>query len=142
MFKKLIDNKKLGGINCIIWKDGQVVYQESHGYRNLETYELMPNDTIFRVASMTKPVTSVLTMMLYEEGKLSLDDPITRWFPQFGNMKVFKKPTGEYEDANRLITILDLLTHRSGFTYSGFLGGDLDSELTNEQWLNGLASFP
>ncbi len=153
MFKKLIDNKKLGGINCLIWKDGQVVYEESHGYRNLETYELMTVDAIFRIASMTKPITSVLTMMLCEEKKLDLNDPLTRWFPQFDNMKVLKRPLGEYEDANRLITILDLLTHRSGFTYGGFqngqlkddyisLGGDIDSELTNEQWINGLAMLP
>jgi len=154
MFKKLIDNKKLGGVNCIIWKDGQVIYQESYGYKNLETYELMTIDTIFRIASMTKPITSVLAMMLYEEKKLDLDDIITKWFPQFGNMSVLKNEWGEYEDANRLITILDLLTHRAGFTYSGFhngklrddynkvLGGDIDSELTNEQWINGLASLP
>lgn len=154
MFEKLIDNKKLGGVNCIIWKDGQVVFQESHGYKNLETYELMTIDTIFRIASMTKPITSVLAMMLYEEKKINLNDPITKWFPQFKNMKVLKNHPGEYEDANRLITILDLLTHRAGFTYSGFqtgklkddydriLGGDIDSELTNEQWISGLASLP
>ena len=87
MFEKLIDNKKLGGMNCIIWKDGQVIYQESHGYKNLETSELMTIDTIFRIASMTKPITSVLTMMLYEEKKLDLNDPITKWFPQFRNMQ-------------------------------------------------------
>jgi len=154
MFEKLIDNKKLGGMNCIIWKDGQVIYQESHGYKNLETSELMTIDTIFRIASMTKPITSVLTMMLYEEKKLDLNDPITKWFPQFRNMKVFKNQRKEYEDANRLITILDLLTHRAGFTYSGVqngkikddyisvLGGDIDSHATNEQWINGLASLP
>ncbi len=154
MFKKLIDNKKLGGVNCMIWKDGQIIYQESYGYKNLETYELMTTDTIFRIASMTKPITSVLAMMLYEEKKLNLDDPITKWFPQFRNMKVLKNQPGEYEDANRLITVLDLLTHRAGFTYSGFqkgklkddyikvLGGDIDTELTNEQWVNGLASLP
>jgi CubicO group peptidase (beta-lactamase class C family) len=154
MFKQLIDNKKLGGINCIVWKDGQVIYQESYGYRNLETHELMTMDTIFRIASMTKPITSVLTMMLYEEQKLNLDDPITKWFPQFTKMKVLKNQPEEYEDANRLITILDLLTHRAGFTYSGFqkgklkddydeaLGADIDSERTNEQWLNGLAGLP
>jgi CubicO group peptidase (beta-lactamase class C family) len=138
----------------MIWKDGQVVYQDSQGYRNLETYELMTTDTLFRIASMTKPITSVLAMMLCEEKKLNLDDQITKWFPQFRKMKVLKNQSGEYEDANRLITILDLLTHRAGFTYSGFqkgklkddynevLGGDIDTECTNEQWINGLASLP
>jgi CubicO group peptidase (beta-lactamase class C family) len=156
MFKKFIDNKKLGGVNCVIWKDGNILYQESQGYMNLETCESMTMDTIFRIASMTKPITSVLAMMLYEEEKFNLDDPITKWFPQFRNMKVLKSHVGEYEyeDANRVITILDLLTHRSGFTYSGFqkgklkddydkiLGGDIDSERSNEEWINGLAGLP
>jgi CubicO group peptidase (beta-lactamase class C family) len=154
MFQKLIDNKKLGGVNCTIWKDRQVIYQESQGYKNLETCELMTIDTIFRIASMTKPITSLLAMMLYEEKKLNLHDPITKWFPQFKKMKVLKNQFGEYEEANRLITILDLLTHTAGFTYSGFqsgklkedydkrLGADIDSELTNDQWIDGLASLP
>jgi len=154
MFKKFIDNKKLGGVNCIIWKDGNVLYQESQGYRNLETREVMTMDTIFRIASMTKPITSVLAMMLYEEKKFNLDDPITKWLPQFRHMKVLKNQAGEYEDANRVITVLDLLTQRAGFTYSGFqkgklkedydriLGGDIDSACTNEQWINGLAELP
>lgn len=154
MLKQIINSKKLGGVNCVVWKDGQVVYQESHGFRNLETCEPVTMDTIFRIASMTKPITSVLAMMLYEEKKLDLHDPITKWFPQFQNMKVLKSGSGEYEDANRVITILDLLTHTAGFTYGGFqtgklkddylkvLGGDIDSELTNEQWVNGLASLP
>jgi CubicO group peptidase (beta-lactamase class C family) len=154
MFKKFIDNKKLGGVCCMIWKEGQVIYQEIQGYRNLETHEPMTMDTLFRIASMTKPITSVLAMMLWEEKKFNLDDPITKWFPQFRNMKVLKNRAGEYEDANRLITVLDLLTHRAGFTYSDFqtgklkddyikaLGADIDSELTNEQWIDGLAGLP
>ncbi|PWU03532.1 MAG: hypothetical protein C5B52_03170 [Bacteroidetes bacterium] len=154
MFNEFIENKKLGGVNTLIWKEGQVIYQESEGYKNLESFELMTRDTIFRIASMTKPVTSVLTMILYEEGKLDLSDPITKWFPQFENMKVLNRQTGEFENANRLITILDLLTHRSGFTYSDFLKGklkedyidalgpDIDTEIKNKQWVNGLAKLP
>jgi len=154
MFKKFIENKKLGGVNCMLWQDGQIVYQESEGYRNLETMERLTTDTIFRIASMTKPITSVLAMMLYEEKKLDLSDPITKWFPQFEKMKVMKNQSYEFEDANRIITILDLLTQRAGFTYSGFqsgklkddylevLGGDIDSERTLEQWVNGLAGLP
>src|SRR5689334_3496370 len=139
MFEKFIDNKKLGGVNYLIWKDGQVMCAASEGYKNLETLERMSRDTLFRIASMTKPVTSVLAMMLYEEKKFNLDDPITNWFPQFRSMKVLKNQDGDLEDANRTITILDLLTHRAGFTYGGFhsgkmkndyervLGGDIDS---------------
>ncbi|HEX4850424.1 MAG TPA: serine hydrolase domain-containing protein, partial [Puia sp.] len=154
MFEKLIENKKLGGVNCLIWQDGQVLYQKSEGFKNLDTKEHLAADTIFRIASMTKPVTSVLVLILYDEKKLDLNDPITKWFPQFRNMKVLKNENEEYEDARKEITILDLLTHRAGFTYSGFqkgklkdeynklLGADIDSEFTNEEWVNGLASLP
>lgn len=151
MFKKLLDHNKLGGLTCLLWKNGQILHQASHGYKNLETRAPMTQDTLFRIASMTKPITSVLALMLWEEQKFDLQDPITRWFPQFSNMKVLKNQNGEYEDANRLITVLDLLTHRAGFTYSEFqrgklredylkiLGGDIDTELSLEQWVNGLA---
>lgn len=154
MFKKLLDHNKLGGLTCLLWKNGQILHQASHGYKNLETRAPMTQDTLFRIASMTKPITSVLALMLWEEQKFDLQDPITRWFPQFSNMKVLKNQNGEYEDANRLITVLDLLTHRAGFTYSEFqrgklredylkiLGGDIDTELSLEQWVNGLASLP
>lgn len=153
MFEKLIDSKKIGGINCLIWQDGQVLFQESYGVKNLVSEDLMTYDTIFRISSMTKPITSVLTMMLFEENKLKLDDPITRWFPQFGDMRVVTNQ-GEFRSANRVITVFDLLTHTAGFTYSEFqngklkddylrvLGGDIDNELSNKQWIDGLASLP
>lgn len=153
MLNKFIDNKKLGGVNSCVWKDGQIIFQESYGYKNLGTKELLTNDAIFRISSMTKPITSVIAMMLYEESKLKLSDPITKWFPQFANMKVISNQLGEYEDAKQQITILDLLTHRAGFTYSEFqhgklkqgyqaLGGDIDTGLTNEQWVTELSKLP
>ena len=97
-----------------------MVYQESAGYKNLETRAAMTFDTIFRISSMTKPITSALALILYEEGKLNLHDPIERWFPSFHKMKVWNSESGDYEDAVRSINILDLLTHRAGFTYSEF----------------------
>lgn len=154
MFQNFIDNKKLGGMNCLIWKDGQVIFQESRGCRNLETGEAMTMDTLFRIASMTKPITSVLAMRLYEEKKLDLNDSITKWLPQFKKMEVLKPDEDVCEEAACDITVLDLLTHRAGFTYSDFLtgkrkedyrmmlGGDIDSDLTIKQWINGLASLP
>lgn len=153
MFTKLIDQQKLGGAVCLIWKDGQTIFEESEGCMNCDTKEAVATDTIFRIASMTKPITSVLAMMLYEEQKLDLNDPITKWFPQFQNMKVLNQ-AGTYEDAKRIITILDLLTHRAGFTYSGFqqgklkedydllLGADIDSTRSIDEWVNALATLP
>lgn len=92
-------------------------------------------------------------MILYQEKKLDLNDPISKWFPQFEDMKVLKNQPNEFENAKNKITVLDLLTHRAGFTYSEFqqgklredyrgLGGDIDSELTNREWLNELANLP
>jgi CubicO group peptidase (beta-lactamase class C family) len=153
MFSKFIEQKKLGGIVSLIWKDGEIIHDSIAGCKNCQTSEPITSDTIFRIASMTKPITSVLAMMLYEEQKLELNDPITNWFPQFERMKVVNQSRA-YEDANRLITILDLLTHRAGFTYSGFqsgklkedydqvLGADIDSTRSIEEWINGLASLP
>lgn len=154
MFSKLIDSKKFSGANCVIWKNGHVIYNESNGYKNLEPVEYLTGDTIFRIASMTKPITSVLAMMLVEEQKFKLTDPIAKWFPEFDNMKVLTNRPGVYEVAKQPITVLDLLTHRAGFTYAEFqhgklkedytniLGADIDSTLTTKQWLAGLASLP
>ena len=153
MFDKFIANKTLGGINCLIWQDGQILLQESYGYQNPETKTLMSSDALFRISSMTKPITSVLAMMLSEEQKLNLSDPITKWFPRFSKMKVLKDNQTGYEAANRPITVLDLLTHRAGFTYGEFqqgklrkdyavLGGDIDSHLSREQWISELAKLP
>ncbi|MCB0641369.1 MAG: serine hydrolase, partial [Phaeodactylibacter sp.] len=63
MLQSFIENKKLGGINCLIWKDGQIVWEASYGYQNLETQTPLPIDALFRISSMTKPVTSVLAMI-------------------------------------------------------------------------------
>ena len=117
----------------------------------------MERDTLFRIASMTKPVTTVAALMLMEEGKLALSDPITKWAPEFANMRVMKNPEGAIDDtvpATRDITIEDLMTHRSGLAY-GFTGvgpiahayhdalGDvLNSALTADAWMKALASLP
>src|SRR5450756_1934103 len=80
----------------------------------------MEPDTIFRIASMTKPITSVAALMLIEAGKLRLDDPITKWMPEFRDMRVLKNAEGPVEDtypAARDITVEDLMTHRSGLAY-------------------------
>ena len=92
----------------------------ANGLANRETKTPMARDTIFRIASMTKPVTSVAALMLMEEGKLRLDDPITKWLPEFADMVVLKDAQGPVEEtypAPRDITVEDLMTHRSGLAY-------------------------
>ena len=112
-----IEAGDLSGAVTLIWRKGEVVQQECLGKRNLETGAPMERDTLFRIASMTKPITTAAALMLMEDGKLSLDDPITRWAPEFKDMRVLKSATGPLDDtysAPRDITIEDLMTHRSG----------------------------
>lgn len=118
-----IEQQKLAGMITMIARRGQVVQFETCGKMDLAANKPMAADTIFRIYSMTKPLTSTAIMMLYEEGRFQLDDPISRFLPMFGKMRVFAGGTPEdYETvpAKREITFKDLLTHTSGLTY-GFM---------------------
>src|SRR5262249_32471210 len=101
--------------------EGKVVDVHTNGFQDVENKTPMKTDTIFRIASMTKPVTSVAILMLYEEGKLLLNDPVSRYIPAFRQTRV-ANADGTTTPATRQITIRDLLTHRSGLSY-GFLNG-------------------
>ena len=119
---------KIPGAILLIQQHGQPVYFESFGVRDVATKLPMTADTIFHLYSMTKPVTSVAAMMLVEDGKLRLDDPVAKYIPAFADVKVGVEKRGEdgnpalvLEPLNRPITIEDLLRHTSGLTY-GFTG--------------------
>lgn len=121
----LVDSHQAGGIVTLVARDGRVVDVHASGFQDVESRTSMRIDSLFRIASMTKPVTSVAVMMLYEEGKLLLTDPLSKFIPAFKGQKV--QPSGpdaaaEPVPARREITIRDLLSHRSGLTY-GFLNG-------------------
>ena len=118
--QRYVDDGKLSGIIAAIARRGQLAYRETFGRRDLEAGQPMALDTIFRIYSMSKPITSVAVMMLYEEGRFLLHDPISRFIPGFKHCKVFARETGsgyELEDLAREITILDLLTHTAGLSY-------------------------
>jgi CubicO group peptidase (beta-lactamase class C family) len=152
-----IEAGDLAGGVTLIWKGGEIVQLSCLGKRNLETGAPMERDTLFRIASMTKPITTAAALILLEEGKLALEDPITRWAPEFEDMVVLKAPDGPLEDtypAPRDITIEDLMTHRAGLAY-GFtsvgpiahaheraLGSVLDSPLAPDAWMAGLGGLP
>lgn len=153
----LIDQGALSGIVTLIWRRGEVVQVNTLGHRDLAAKAPMQRDTLFRIASMTKPVTSVAAMMLVEEGKLKLDDPITRWIPELANMQVLKDATGPIDQtypAPRDITVEDLLTHRSGLAYAftsmgpiaqaheDVLGPPLGHGVTPDEWLKKLGTLP
>ena len=153
----IIDQGTLSGAVTLIWRRSEVVQVNTLGQRDIAKGLPMQRDTLFRIASMTKPVTSVAILQLVEEGKLRLDDPITTWIPELGDMVVLADPTGPLDatsPAPREITVEDLLTHRSGLAY-GFtsmgpiayahedkLGSALANPLTPDQWLQGLGELP
>ena len=119
---------RIPGAVILIQQHGQPVYFESFGVRDVESKHPMTADTIFRIYSMSKPITSVAAMMLVEDGKLRLDDPVSKYIPDFADTKVGVEKTDEggkpalvLEPLNRPITIEDLLRHTSGLTY-GFYG--------------------
>jgi CubicO group peptidase (beta-lactamase class C family) len=117
---------KIPGAILLIQQHGRPVYFENFGVRDVATRMPMTADTIFRLYSMSKPVTSVAAMMLVEDGKLRLDDPVAKYIPAFADVKVGVEKPGEtpslaLEPLNRPITIEDLLRHTSGLTY-GFYG--------------------
>jgi CubicO group peptidase (beta-lactamase class C family) len=125
--KHEIDSNKLAGAIMMIQRNGETAYLSSVGVRDPGTKEPMTPNTIFRIYSMSKPITSVVAMMLVEEGKLQLDEPVSKYIPAFANLKVGVETKGEggttldLVPANRPITIQDLLRHTSGLTY-GFFG--------------------
>jgi len=115
-----IDDKRIAGAVTLVMRRGRVAWFKPQGMMDREAGKAMRPDTIFRICSMTKPITSVAVMMLYEQGYFLLDDPISKFLPEFKNPKVLVKPaTGEPYSipTSREITIRDLLRHTSGLTY-------------------------
>jgi CubicO group peptidase (beta-lactamase class C family) len=116
-----IDQQKVPGATAFIARHGKIVYHKSFGYRDVEEADKMAVDDIFRIASMTKALTSVAVMMLYEEGYFLLDDPVSKYIPEFKNPQVLIKlnpdTTFVARPANKEITIRHLLTHTSGIGY-------------------------
>jgi CubicO group peptidase (beta-lactamase class C family) len=129
--KNEIAENKLPGAVMMIQRDGKTAYFNSFGVRDPGTKEPMTPDTIFRIYSMSKPITTVAAMMLVEEGKLQLDAPLSKYIPAFANVKVGVEKKAEdgtsaldLVPAKRPITIQDLMRHTSGLTY-GFFGEGL-----------------
>jgi CubicO group peptidase (beta-lactamase class C family) len=119
--QRSIDDKRIAGAVTMVVRHGHVAWFKSQGMMDREAAKPMRPDAMFRICSMTKPITSVAVMILYEEGKFLLDDPVSKYLPEFKNSKVLVKPThGEPYTipASHEITIRDLLRHTSGLTYN------------------------
>ena len=121
--QKLVDDHRIPGAIVIASRQGKIVLFESVGWRDIENQTAMKRDSVLRFYSMTKPITSTAIMMLVEQGKIALDDPASKYIPQFANLKVFASKDGadEFQAVDREMTIRDLLRHTSGLTY-GFFG--------------------
>jgi CubicO group peptidase (beta-lactamase class C family) len=120
MLQSYVDSGRIAGAVVEIHQDGRDVYSEAFGWRDKEARAPMREDTIFRIASQTKALTSVAVMMLMEEGRLLLDDPVGKHLPEWARTTVaVARPAGGYDvvPAKRPITIRDLLTHTAGISY-------------------------
>lgn len=120
--KSAVDEGKLAGIVTLVAKNGEVQLFEAQGYRDLENKTAMTKDTIFRIFSMTKPVAGTALMMLYDEGKFKLDDPVAMYIPEFKDMKVASgvNENGAFETvaADHPMTIRELMSHTGGLVYT------------------------
>jgi len=115
-----IDDKRIAGAVTVVVRHGKVAWFKAQGMSDREAAKTMPTDAMFRICSMTKPITSLAVMMLYEEGKFLLDDPVSKYLPEFKNPRVLVKPASGATytiPATKEITIRDLLRHTSGITY-------------------------
>ena len=117
--ERYVEGGKVSGFVTLVAREGRIVYFDKCGYQDLASDTPMELDTIFRIYSMTKPITSLAFMMLVESGLVGLEDPLSRFIPQFKSVKVHGDD-GQLMDLAREMTIYDLLIHTSGLSYGGF----------------------
>ena len=153
--QSLVDDGKIAGGVTMMTRHGKVIHLKAVGMADREAKKPMKTDAIFRIASMTKPITSVAVMMLWEEGKLGLDDPVSKYIPEFANPKVLVAVNPLVTTpATRGITIRDLLTHTSGLGYTptpgvgpmykerGILTGLCSTNLTLAEMMERVGKLP
>jgi CubicO group peptidase (beta-lactamase class C family) len=116
--EQLVDERRLAGITTAVARHGKLAFFGTFGQRDMESNAPMSPDAIFRIYSMSKPITGVALMILYEEGKFRLSDPVSKYIPELANLQVAANPDGRrLEKASHPITIRELMTHTAGFTY-------------------------
>jgi CubicO group peptidase (beta-lactamase class C family) len=155
-FQGYVDSGILPGLTTLVARKGSIVHFQTYGQMNRENNKDMEKDAIFRLYSMTKPITGVALMMLYEEGKFKLTDPVGMYLPEYKNMQVYKSTADDgtliTEPTKRPMTVQDLMRHTSGLTYGVFgntpvdvayrEGGLFDPSKNLEQLSQELAKFP
>ena len=129
---KYINDGAIAGAVSLIYRHGEVAHLSARGFQDIDAQTPMRRDTIFGLASMTKPITAVAAMMLVEEGKLRLDEPVNHWLPELANRKVLNNPSGPLDDVHdspRPITLRDLLTYTMGLGVTGYAGISPDAPI-------------
>ncbi len=147
-----VESGLLAGAVTMVWHRGKVLQVNEIGHADVEARQPMQRDTIFRVASMTKPVTIAAAMALIDDGEFALSDPISRWLPEMADMRVLVDPTGPLDStvpAQRPITVEDLMTHRGGLAYAFSVTGPISRAYAGvslrqdqDHWLADVAGLP
>ncbi|SPM37213.1 CubicO group peptidase, beta-lactamase class C family, partial [Mycobacterium rhizamassiliense] len=150
--REACDAGLLAGAVTVVWQHGKLLQVNEIGYRDVDAGLPMQHNTLFRIASMTKPVTVAAIMSMVDEGKLTLKDPITNWVPELAAPQVLDDPRGPLDrthPANRAILIEDLLTHTSGLAYGFSVSGPISRAYLRlpfnqgpDVWLSELAKLP
>jgi CubicO group peptidase (beta-lactamase class C family) len=121
-----VDKSQTAGAVVLVVRRGKVAYLESFGKADVEAGKAMPPDAIVRIRSMTKPITTAAALVLYDEGKFKLDDPVSRYLPEFKGLRVYAGTGGGTVEARREVTVRDLMRHTSGLTYGMPDGSPVD----------------
>ena len=135
-----VDNNDISAIQTAILKNGKLIHFDSYGNSDISEKSTLKSDDIFRIASMTKPIVSVGLMMLHEEGKFELDDPVYKYIPEFKNLSVQKRK--KIKPAKNHIKIIDLLRHSAGFNFKGPEDYRKTINLTLEEYTKEAAKNP
>src|ERR1700723_3295485 len=128
--QRYIDSGRFPGTQLLVYRRGKVVRSTVQGYADVERKVPVKDDTIFRIYSMTKPITSVAFMMLVEEGRVALDEPVHRYIPEWKNLGVFQAgvwPAFLTRPPSKPMQIVDLMRHTSGLTYGFQQRGNVDA---------------
>ena len=151
LMQRYLDEDKMAGMVTLVARHGQIIHFETHGYADLAAQKPMATDTIFRIFSMTKPITGAALMICLEKGWFNVVDPVSKYVPAFANIKVWDD--GELVDPVRPMTLQDLYRHTSGLTYGGLHGEHPVSQMyseanigaanrTNAELLEDIAAMP
>ena len=146
---RYVTPKKIAGCSTVVVRKGVTAHASTHGEMDIERKKALRDDTIFRIYSMSKPITSVALMMLFEEGRFQLTDPVHKFIPSWQKHRIWVEGEGDAMKTRRPespMTIQHLLCHTSGLTYGGFIPGlippQASRELAPTRWSSSSRNWP